>query len=194
MAVHTESQLRTRRLVLCGFFAALMAVGAYIKIVIPLGIWQVTFSLQLFFALLSGMLLGSGSGFLSVAVYLIIGLTGVPIFAHGGGLTYIMKPTFGFLIGFAAAAYVSGRVLELLGRRGLARLILAGALGELAYYVCGLVYYFFMFNYVLTSGQTIGVAELMSVWFLSTVIPDFLLAVLASVVAVRLTPRFREIM
>ena len=51
-----------------------------------------------------------------------------------------------------------------------------------------------MFNYVLTSGQTIGVAELMSVWFLSTVLPDFLLVVLASVVAVRLTPRFREIM
>ena len=194
MAVHTESRLRTQRLVLCGFFAALMAVGAFIKIVIPLGICQVTLSLQLFFALLSGMLLGSGPGLLSVAVYLIIGLTGVPIFAHGGGLTYIMKPTFGFLIGFAAAAYVSGRVLELLKRRSMAWLILAGALGELAYYVCGLVYYFLMFNYVLTSGQTIGVAELMSVWFLSTVLPDFLLVVLASVDAGRLTPRFREIM
>ena len=112
-----ERRTGARRLVLCGFFAALMAVGAFIKIMIPLGIWQVTFSLQIFFALLSGMLLGSVSGFTSVAVYLIIGLTGVPIFAHGGGLAYVMKPTFGFLLGFAAAAYVSGKVLELAGKR-----------------------------------------------------------------------------
>ena len=185
---------RTARLVLCGFFAALMAVGAFIKIMIPLGIWQVTFSLQFFFALLSGMLLGSGAGFTSVAVYLIIGLTGVPIFAHGGGLTYIMKPTFGFLLGFAAAAFVSGKILELAGRRNLRMLIVSGILGELAYYACGLVYYYIMFNYVLTGGQAIGVIELISVWFLSTVIPDIILSVLAAIVAKRLMPRLRELL
>ena len=188
-----ERRTGARRLVLCGFFAALMAVGAYIKIMIPLGIWQVTFSLQIFFALLSGMLLGSVSGFTRVAVYLIIGLTGVPIFAHGGGLAYVMKPTFGFLLGFAAAAYVSGKALELAGKRDMKMLILAGVLGEAAYYLCGLAYYFIMFNYVLTGGQTIGIIELMSVWFLSTVVPDLILCVLASAVAGRLWTGLRDL-
>ena len=194
MSQGQQSSIKARRLVLCGFFAALMAVGAFIKIMIPLGIWQVTFSLQIFFALLSGMLLGSRAGFTSVAVYLIIGLTGVPIFAHGGGLTYIMKPTFGFLIGFAAAAFITGRLLEGLGTKSLGKLLFAGVIGVFAYYVCGLVYYYIMFNYVLTGGQAIGVIELISVWFLSTVIPDIILSVLAAIVAKRLMPRLRELL
>ena len=102
----TNKHTTTTDIVLCGMFVALMAVGAFIKIMIPLGVWQVTFSLQFFFALLAGFLLGGKRGFAAVGVYLITGLLGVPIFAHGGGLGYLMKPTFGFLIGFAAAAAV----------------------------------------------------------------------------------------
>ena len=195
MSQNRDSSIKARRMVLCGFFAALMAVGAYIKIVIPLGIWQVTFSLQIFFALLSGMLLGPISGFTSVAVYIIIGLMGVPIFAHGGGVGYLLKPTFGFLIGFAAAAYVTGLILDHTSSGGgFWTRFFAGFMGEMAYYACGLIYYYIMFNYVLTAGQTIGVIELLSVWFLSTVIPDLILCVLASMVAVRLMPRIRELL
>ena len=102
--------IKTTDIVYCGMFASLMAVGAFIKIMIPIGIWEVTFSLQFFFALLAGFLLGSRRGLAAVGCYLLIGLAGVPVFAHGGGLMYLMKPTFGFLIGFAAAAYVAGRI------------------------------------------------------------------------------------
>ena len=96
-------RIKTADIVHCGMFASLMAVGAFIKVMIPLGVWQVTFSLQFFFALLAGFLLGSKRGLAAVGCYLLIGLAGVPVFAHGGGLMYLMKPTFGFLIGFAAA-------------------------------------------------------------------------------------------
>ena len=72
-------------------------------------------------------------------------------------------------------------------------LILSGVLGEAAYYLCGLAYYFIMFNYVLTGGQTIGIIELMSVWFLSTVVPDLILCVLASAVAGRLWNGLRDL-
>ena len=48
--------INTIDIVYCGMFACLMAVGAFIKIMIPIGIWQVTFSLQFFFALLAGFL------------------------------------------------------------------------------------------------------------------------------------------
>ena len=161
--------IKTTDIVYCGMFASLMAVGAFIKIMIPIGIWEVTFSLQFFFALLAG-------------------LAGVPVFAHGGGLMYLMKPTFGFLIGFAAAAYVAGRIAETLPGNGYLKLLFAAFWGEMAYYLCGLVYYYMMFNFVVSKDVGIGFIELISVWFLSTVVPDFVLCVLASAAALRLRP------
>ena len=159
--------ISTADIVHCGMFASLMAVGAFIKIMIPIGIWEVTFSLQFFFALLAGFLLGSKRGLAAVGVYLLIGLAGVPVFAHGGGLMYLMKPTFGFLIGFAAAAYVAGKIAEIMPGSGYFKLLFAAFWGEMAYYLC---------------------VELVSVWFLSTVIPDFILCVLAAGAALRLRP------
>ena len=81
---NTSGGISTADIVQCGMFASLMAVGAFIKIMIPVGVWEVTFSLQFFFALLAGFLLGSKRGLAAVGVYLLIGLAGVPVFAHGG--------------------------------------------------------------------------------------------------------------
>ena len=175
-------------LVYCGLSAALIAAGAFIKIMIPLGVYEVTFSLQLLFSLLAGLMFGSRQGLMSVLTYLIIGLVGVPIFAHGGGPAYLMRPTFGFLIGFAAAAWIAGKLREVSGRPAFPKLLFACFLGEMAYYACGLIYYYIMFNYVLTNGRTIGLKELFLVWFLSTVVPDFILCVLAAALACRLIP------
>ncbi|MBQ8052266.1 MAG: biotin transporter BioY [Lachnospiraceae bacterium] len=183
--------ISTTDIVYCGMFASLMAVGAFIKIMIPIGIWEVTFSLQFFFALLAGFLLGAKRGFAAVGCYLLIGLAGVPVFAHGGGFMYLMKPTFGFLIGFAAAAYVAGKISETLPGSGYLKLLFAAFWGEMAYYLCGLVYYYLMFNLVVSKDVGIGFAELISVWFLSTVVPDFILCVLAAGAALRLRPVIR---
>ena len=175
-------------LVHCGLFAALIAAGAFIKIMIPLGVYEVTFSLQFLFSLLAGLLLGARSGLMSVLTYLIIGLVGVPVFAHGGGPAYLLRPTFGFLIGFAAAAWIAGKLREIFGRPVFPKILFACFLGEMAYYACGLIYYYFMFNYVLTNGTIIGLKELFLVWFLSTVVPDFILCILAAALACRLIP------
>ena len=74
------------------------------KIVIPVGADTMNFTLQWLFVLLAGLLLGSRRAFRSVAVYLITGLIGFPVFARGGGPAYLLRPTFGFLLGFALAA------------------------------------------------------------------------------------------
>jgi biotin transport system substrate-specific component len=152
----------------------------------------VTFSLQFFFALLAGFLLGPKRGFAAVGVYLITGLLGVPIFAHGGGLGYLMKPTFGFLIGFAAAAAVCGFVAQKIGAADFKSYIFAAFCGEMVYYACGLVYYYFMFNFVVGRDVGIGFMELISVWFLSTVVPDFVLCVMAALAAIRLRSLFNN--
>ncbi len=184
----TKRKLQTKDLVNCGLFTALIAIGAFIKIMIPLGVFQVTFSLQFLFALLAGLLLGSKVGGISVLVYLFTGLIGIPIFAHGGGPGYLIRPTFGFLIGFAAAAFIAGYINERYTKKTFPKMLFACFVGEMAYYACGLIYYFIMFNYVLANDVPIGVAELFSVWFLSTVIPDFMLCVIATLLALRLGP------
>lgn len=103
-----NSQLRTRSYVLASLFAALTAAGAFIKIPFPI----VPFTLQTFFVVLSGTLLGPVFGSLSQLLYLVIGLLGIPVFANGGGLGYIFQPTFGYLLSYPIAAGVIGLLLR----------------------------------------------------------------------------------
>lgn len=188
-APKTRSGLSASDIVYCGMFAALMVVGAKIHIMIPVGVFSVTISLQVFFAVLAGFFLGPWKGFLSVVIYLILGLIGLPIYAHGGGPAYLMKPTYGFLIGFAFAAMVTGLVMNRLKKHTVPRMIIAAIAGEMVYYACSLVYYYLMFNFILPD-SSIGFVELMSVWFLSTVIPDGIICVLAALSAHALLPYF----
>lgn len=190
--IHTG--MRAIDLAYCGMFVALMVIGAKINIVLPIGT-GVTVSLQILFAVMAGLLLGARDGFISVFIYLLIGLLGLPVYAHGGGLWYVLKPTYGFIIGFVSAAFLSGLLKQVLKKRTLVRYLIAGELGMLTYYVWGLFYFFFMSNFLLKDAAPIGFKELMTVWFLSTVWIDAIIAGLASVIAYRLAPivdRFRE--
>ena len=101
-----------------GLFTALIAVGAFIKISIPVQPFPMNFTLQFFFVLLAGLLLGGKQAFFCVLTYLAVGLAGVPVFAAGGGPAYLLRPTFGFLLGFAAAAWVTGTVYSRFKDRG----------------------------------------------------------------------------
>ena len=175
-------------IVYCGLFTALMAAGAFIKIVLPLGVFEVTISLQIFFAVMAGLILGPRMGTLSVLAYIVIGLTGIPVFAHGGGPAYIMRPTFGFITGFALAALIAGYVSDKTGRHDFRTYAAAAVAGELIYYAAGLIYFYIMFNYVLTGGMHIGIRELMVVWCLSTIVPDTVICVFAAAVA----PKIRQ--
>ncbi len=96
--------MNTRTLTRTALFAALTAAGAFIRI--PLGYSSIT--LQFFFTAMAGCLLGPVWGPVSQAVYVALGLIGLPIFTQGGGLTYLLQPTCGFLLGLIPAAWVIG--------------------------------------------------------------------------------------
>ena len=103
-----KSKSTVYSLILCALFAALIAVGAFIKIPVPF----VPFTLQLLFTTLAGIVLGPKYGALSVGVYILIGLCGVPIFTQGGGPAYVLQPTFGYLIGFLIGTFVTGLIVH----------------------------------------------------------------------------------
>ena len=91
-------------LVLTALFAALTAIGAFLRI--PAG--EISFTLQVFFTSMAGILLGPWWGAASQVVYVLLGLIGLPIFTQGGGLSYLMQPTCGFLIGLIPTAWLIG--------------------------------------------------------------------------------------
>jgi len=126
-------------------FAALTAVGAFIKIPIP----YVPLTLQTLMVMFAGLLLGSRMGALSQVLYLAIGLSGLPIFAQGGGPGYILQPSFGFLAGFIAGAYVIGKVVENQQRLSLLRTLAALLLGQAVIYFFGIAYLHFNLNFIL---------------------------------------------
>ena len=73
-----------------GLFVALIAIGAFLYFYIPLPLYTMHFTLQWLFVLLAGFLLGKKLGTLSVVAYIGIGLAGVPVFAAGGGIGYVL--------------------------------------------------------------------------------------------------------
>ena len=92
-----------------GSFALLTALGA--QIVLPT--IPVPFTLQTFFVLLSGALLGPRKGAAAQLSYLAMGATGMPVFAGlAGGFPYLLGPTGGYLLAFPFAAFVTGALLH----------------------------------------------------------------------------------
>lgn len=91
--------------------AALTGVAAQIRV--PLPFTPVPITLQTFAVLLAGIVLGMRYGGLSQALYVGVGLAGVPWFQSGGaGLGHLLGPTGGYLIGFVAAAAAIGYVID----------------------------------------------------------------------------------
>lgn len=127
------SSQQLKRMVYAALMAALTAAGAYIAI--PVG--PVPIVLQNLFIMLAGLLLGGRWGLISVAVYLLAGAVGLPVFAGGtGGVGKFVGPTGGYLLGFAAAAYLIGIISES-GRGRVAIDVLAMVAGTLIIYAFG---------------------------------------------------------
>jgi len=118
------------RTALTATFVALIALGAWISIpFVP-----VPLTLQTFFVLLAGVLLGRW-GFLPPLCYVVLGALGLPVFHNGlSGVGVLLGPTGGFLLGFVVAGLVVGLAYE---RTGKAARIAGLALGTLAIYTCG---------------------------------------------------------
>ena len=132
-------------IVMVSLFAALTAVAAFIRIPIP----YVPLTLQTLMVMLAGLILGSRLAALSQVLYLTIGLLGLPIFAQGGGPSYVLQPSFGFLVGFIAGAYIIGRMVERVGILSFPRTLAALVLGQAAIYVLGIAYLHFNLNFLI---------------------------------------------
>ena len=84
-------------------FAVLTALGAFVRIPLPFS--PVPLTLQTFFVLLGGAILGRNQGALAQVFYVALGIAGLPVFSQAGsGLFYLSGPTTGYLAGFIVSS------------------------------------------------------------------------------------------
>jgi biotin transport system substrate-specific component len=180
-------KLTTRDMILTALFASLTAVGAYITIPLP----YIPLTLQVFFCILAGIILGSKLGMLSQLVYAVIGLIGLPVFAGGmGGITYIFKPSFGFIIGFIFAAYVIGKIVESYETINFVNIFLALMAGVIVIYIFGVSYMLLIVNLYL--GKVMLLSGAIKAGFTPFILADIVKAVLATLLAVQIIPALKR--
>lgn len=152
-------------------FAGIMAVCAWISI--PAA---VPFTMQTFAIFFAYQVLGGKRGTLAVLVYLLIGMTGIPVFAgFSGGIGTLVTPTGGYLVGFLGSAAAMWGLERFAGQNTLRQFLVMLA-GLLVCYVLGTVW--FMGFYMYTTGP-VGLLTVLGWCVFPFVIPDILKIALA---------------
>ncbi|MGD7044476.1 biotin transporter BioY [Jeotgalibacillus proteolyticus] len=150
---------RLRMLINCGIFAAITAILAQVEIPLPL----IPISGQTLAVGLAATILGSRYGAITMVVYMLIGMAGLPVFAgFSGGAHVMVGPTAGYIVGFIAAAYATGLILEKTSFT-LKMAIVANLAGMVVTLACGTIWLKILFDMNWTAALAAGVYPFLAV-------------------------------
>ncbi|MEH7382804.1 biotin transporter BioY [Bacillus sp. JJ1533] len=186
MTTVSKPRIRALEITYIGMFAALMAIGANITSMVPfLQVAGVPLTMQTFFAVLAGLLLGSRLGAISMIVYMLIGLAGAPVFSgFEAGVAPIIGSTGGFIISFIATAFFAGKVIEHSnGAPTLKTFMFAAFVGLFMNYFIGTNYMYFALNFWLEVKMSYGAAWAVMAWF---IVKDLAFTIFAAVISPRI--------
>lgn len=142
---------------------ALIVVGALLiyltaRVAFPVPGSPIPVTGQTFGVLLAGGALGFRRGVSSVALYVLIGLVGLPFFAEGkGGINVILGSSGGYLIGFIVAGAIVGRLAELGWDRRILGAVVAMLIGNVVIYLIGVPWLMAVAHFDLATGIAKGV-------------------------------------
>jgi len=142
-----------KKMTMSAMFAALLCAGAFIQIPTP----PVPVSLQTMFAIMAGLMLGPQYGAASAVTYMVLGLAGIPVFTGGGGINYVFRPSFGFIVGFAAGAFIAGLIIERAEKLSMKNILFASFMGLAAVYIIGCAYMYFILNVYMNKDELKGI-------------------------------------
>lgn len=183
LAAPTAIRRLGRRAIAVGLAVAVVSLSA--QVAIPLPFTPVPMTLQPLAVLVVGGVLGSAAGAAALAAYLLLGLSGAPVFSAGGsGLAWLLGPTGGYLLAFPAAAAVAGLAVGRAGARPL-RVVLA-CVGAMAVIHAGGVAHLALVGYNATAAWRLG--------FVPFFTGDLLKVGLAALVVLFFGPRLRPLL
>lgn len=180
--------LKIKKLVRDAFLLALLCISSYLEI--PMGF--VPFTMQLLVILIIILITNTFEAFLIVFTFIIMGLIGLPVFSSGGGIAYLLKPSFGFIIGFMLMPFIKYLIekifIKMIKRKELLFLIIT--------IICVIIDYIIGFGYVVIIAKWLKIIELnmsigqMFVYMILIFVPfDVVKCVIASLVV----PKIKKI-
>ncbi|MHB1101269.1 MAG: biotin transporter BioY [Devosia sp.] len=123
------------------------------KISVP--VMPVPVTLQTFAVAVLAAGFGWRIGVATVALYLLEGLAGLPVFATGGGIDYIFRPSFGFLVGYLPMAYIIGRAADMGASGKLVVLFLAMLAADAVVFAFGFSWLLVVVNLIVAQGGAV---------------------------------------
>ena len=164
--------------------AVLIAICSWISIPVV-----VPFTLQTFAVFLLIMLLGGMKATISVAVYILVGAVGVPVFAgFGAGIGVLFGKTGGYIIGFLLMGPIFSLMTKLFGKKLLVQII-ALVTGLLVCYAFGTAW--FMYIYMRDTGD-VGLRTVLSWCVFPYIIPDAVKMAVAILISKKFGGRIRS--
>ncbi len=182
-------KLTTRDMTLISLFTVLSIVGA--KVSLP--VLAIPFTFQFIISLLTGIILGGRRALIAQGLYLLMGLIGLPVFARGGGLAYVLEPSFGYLIGMALGAGLVGFAVDQLDpTRGSIKfwhLLPVNFISLALVYALGVVWLYVIKNFY--AGSTLSFVKAIQFGLIPFLINDSIYCVIAAWIGPRLRKRLR---
>ena len=179
------SKATRTRYVFTALFAAMIAVSSFF--IVPLPGIPIPIVLKNMFILLSGTILGSFYGGVSVLIFILAGIIGLPVFVIPGGFAVFTTPLGGYIIGYFLASLTAGLICGLpkisekkINPVFLIRLIIASLLGFLIILFCGVFFMMFLNSMTFSAAMTAG--------FLPFIIGDLIKFVISIPLAAQLRP------
>lgn len=175
--------MNIKRITTNAIFLALLIVSAFISIPIS----EISFTLQVLVVMLICLLLNPKDALMIIGLYFVIGLLGLPVFSQGGGPAYILKPSFGYLLGFIFVPLIRFLVLKIKTNKMMIKDILTSVFGLLFIYLFGSIYFIFIMKTV--NGISYSVTKVAAICIIPFIPFD-----IAKIVAANLiTPALRKI-
>lgn len=166
-------------IVYIALFIAIITVCS--QIYIPLGL--VPFTLQTLGVFVTAALLGLKRGTISIILYLVIGLIGIPVFAEfSGGISLVFAPSFGYILGFILTSVTVGLCTKFFGKR-IIPLIISMVIGLLLCYVVGTIWFITVYN---LQGNVMDIATALGYCVVPFLIPDACKIIVSTVLVNRL--------
>ena len=182
--MNEKVKIATKDLVKIALSVALIVVGSLIRI--PIGIVPIT--LQMFMCFTITLLLDR-KAFIAIAIYIGMGLAGLPVFASGGGLSYVLVPSFGYLLGFLFGSLIIGFIFPLIKDKKFINVLAMVLLYELIVYLFGLGYWAILYTFIVN--KTLSAYTLFVSGFLVFIPTDLFWCFLSSFIFKKMEPRLQ---